>query len=272
MLEVLNLKKYYETAAGTTRAVEDISFVAQEGEFLAIVGPSGAGKSTVLRALAGLSRPTSGLVKYNGREIVAPPREFAVVFQDYARSLYPWFCVEKNVMLPLGNTIRDKSQRRAAAGAALEKVGLSGYGRKRPTQLSGGQQQRVAIARALAYEPSVLIMDEPFASVDAQTRCELEDLVLRLKHESGATVIFVTHDVDEAVYMSDRVLVLSRSPSVIAKEVRIDLPRSRNQIGSKALPQFSAARAAILTSIQQSAQGGPAAGLPQTWLPGLHAA
>jgi NitT/TauT family transport system ATP-binding protein len=256
VLEVSHLRKYYDTSTGVIRAVEDISFTVSDGDFVAIVGPSGAGKSTVLRTLAGLSRPTSGSVTYNGREVLGPPREFAVVFQDYVRSLYPWFTVEKNVSLPLANTIPDRARRRAVVAATLEKVGLPGFGKKHPSQLSGGQQQRVSIARALAYAPEVLIMDEPFASVDAQTRADLQDLVLRLKQETGATVIFVTHDVDEAVYMSDRVVVLSRSPSVVAEEVVIDLPSERDQIGTKALPAFSAARAEILTRIRSPAFAG----------------
>jgi len=250
MLQVRNLKKYYESAGAKTRAVEDISLDVAQGEFVSIVGPSGAGKTTLLRALVGLTRPTEGTITYKGKVIDGPRRDFALVFQDYARSLYPWFTVEKNITLPLVNTIPDAARRRQIASITLEKVGLPGLGRRRPSQLSGGQQQRVAIARALAYAPEVFIMDEPFASVDAQTRADLEDLVLSLKHETGATVILVTHDVDEAVYLSDRVIVLSKSPSVVLEDIGIDLPRERDQITTKALPAFSAARAKVLRLIK----------------------
>jgi NitT/TauT family transport system ATP-binding protein len=256
MLQVQHFKKYYQTPTGTAKAVENISFDVASGEFVAIVGPSGAGKTTLLRGLAGLIPPTSGQIRYNGDSINRTPRDFAVVFQDYSRSLYPWFSVEKNISMPLTNTIADAGLRRAAVARALEAVGLPGFQQKRPAQLSGGQQQRVAIARALAYSPEVLIMDEPFASVDAQTRADLEDLVLKLKRDTGKTVIFVTHDVDEAVYMSDRVIVLSHSPSAVAEEVTIHLPRDRDQISTKALPEFAEARARILTLIRQSS--GPA--------------
>lgn len=257
MLDVRNLKKYYAAPGGVVRAVENVTFKVNQGEFVAIVGPSGAGKSTVLRLLAGLGQATGGEVLYQGQAIDGPPRDFAPVFQDYARSLYPWFSVAKNIQLPLVNKVADKQQRQALAEAALAQVGLPGYGAKRPGQLSGGQQQRVAIARALAYSPKVLIMDEPFASVDAQTRAELEDLMLSLREQTGATVIFVTHDVDEAVYMSDRVLVLSRSPSVLLEDVPIALPRQRDQITTKALPAFSQARSHVLQLIR-NASAGPA--------------
>ncbi len=263
MLEVRNIKKYYATPSGVARAVEDVSFSVARGEFLAIVGGSGAGKTTLLRMLAGLLEPTSGEIRFNGRAVAGPPKAFAVVFQDYARSLYPWFSVHRNVELPLVNLIPDPRKRRARVDDMLERVGLHGHARKRPHQLSGGQQQRVAIARALAYAPDVLIMDEPFASVDAQTRNELEDLMLTLKQDSGMTVVFVTHDVDEAVYMSDRVLVLGRSPSTVATEVGIDLPASRDQISTKALPAFAAARTAILVSIREQAASGRAGSLPR---------
>jgi NitT/TauT family transport system ATP-binding protein len=252
-IKVENLQKHYVTGSGVTRAVEDISFSVSKGEFVAIVGPSGAGKTTLLRTLAGLSPPTGGQILYKEKPVSAPPREFAVVFQDYARSLFPWFSVERNVVLPLVNLVPDAARRREIAAATLAKVGLSGQGGKRPAQLSGGQQQRVAIARALAYAPEVLIMDEPFASIDAQTRADLEDLVLSLRAETQATVIFVTHDVDEAVYMSDRVLVLSRSPSVILEDVRIDLPRPRDQIATKALPAFARARSRVLGLVRNAA-------------------
>ncbi|MGV6871997.1 ABC transporter ATP-binding protein [Pseudochelatococcus sp. B33] len=252
ILEIRHFKKYYESAVGITRAVEDISFTVRRSEFVSIVGPSGAGKTTLLRALAGLIRPTSGSILYEGQEVLAPQQDFAVVFQDYSRSLYPWFSAEKNVLLPLVNKIPDAESRRRIAQQTLEKVGLGDLGKKKPPQLSGGQQQRVAIARALAFAPKVLIMDEPFASVDAQTRADLEDLVLWLKAEHDTTILFVTHDVDEAVYMSNRVIVMTKSPSVVADDIAIQLPKERDQIATKALPEFASARAAILTLVRNA--------------------
>ncbi|SDV50690.1 ABC transporter ATP-binding protein [Chitinasiproducens palmae] len=253
MLQINHLNKSYATEHGLVHAVGDVSFGVARGEFLAIVGSSGAGKTTLLRMLAGLLAPSAGQIVFDGQPVTAPPRAFAVVFQDYARSLFPWFSVQRNVELPLVNLIADRGERLARVEQMLGRVGLADHSRKRPAQLSGGQQQRVAIARALACQPEVLIMDEPFASVDAQTRNELEDLMLSIKQEAGTTVLFVTHDVDEAVYLGDRVLVLSRSPSTVAREVIVDLPAGRDQITTKALPAFAAARAAVLSSIVEQA-------------------
>ncbi|THT98812.1 ABC transporter ATP-binding protein [Lampropedia puyangensis] len=254
ILEARHLRKVYSSAGGEITAVGDVNFSVAPGELLAIVGPSGAGKSTVLRMLTGLLAATGGQVLYRGHPVEGTPLDFALVFQDYARSLFPWFNIEKNVQLPLVNKVRDATERQRITERVLAQVGLPGMGRKRPTELSGGQQQRVAIARALAYAPTVLIMDEPFASVDAQTRAELEDLVLTLRAQSGATVLLVTHDVDEAVYMADRVIVLSRAPSVVLDSVTIELPRERDQINTKSLPAFALARARILSLIQQSSR------------------
>lgn len=250
MIRISHLSKRYQTAHGVTEAIRDISFDVAQGEFVSVVGPSGAGKSTLLKALAGLHQPSSGAVQYQGKAIAGPQKDFAVVFQDYARSLYPWLTLERNITLPLDNLIGSAKERSRIATDLLARVGLAGMGKKRPSHISGGQQQRVAIARALAYSPKVLIMDEPFASVDAQTRAELEDLVLQLKRETEATVILVTHDIDEATYMSDRIVVLSRAPSVVLKEVVVNLPPLRDQISTKSLPRFSSVRAEVLQSIR----------------------
>ena len=187
--------------------------------------------------------------------MTGPPREFAVVFQDYARSLLPWYSVAKNVELPLKAARVDAATRAARVSEALEAVGLAGDGAKHPWQLSGGMQQRVAIARAIAYRPKVLIMDEPFASVDAQTRADLEDLLLRVQRETGMTVVFVTHDVDESVYLSNRVAIVTRSPSRIAEIVDIDLPRDRDQVTTKELPEFGQLRGYIFRRIRAMVQG-----------------
>ncbi|RLV57007.1 ABC transporter ATP-binding protein [Aeromicrobium phragmitis] len=250
MLIVTELEKTYPTKKGGFTAVRDMSFTVQEGELFSIVGPSGAGKTTLLRCIAGLDRPTSGGVYFQGREVDGPPEDFAIVFQDYARSLLPWATVGTNVELPLmkkGNTAAERNRR---VTTALAEVGLSDAVDKKPFQLSGGMQQRVAIARAIAYRPKVLIMDEPFASVDAQTRADLEDLVLRVKEETGTTILFVTHDVDESVYLSNRVAMVTRSPSRIAEVVDIDLPFPRDQIATKSLPEFARLRAHVFGGIR----------------------
>jgi len=218
-------------------------------EFVSVVGPSGTGKTTLLRCIAGLERPTSGAVLIDGKAIDGPPPKLALVFQEYGRSLFPWLRVVSNVMLPLRNSsVLDKVARRARAEAALSAVGLGDALELYPWQLSGGMQQRVAIARALASEPEVLLMDEPFASVDADTRSTLEDLVLRLKREYAMTVILVTHDVDEAVYMANRVAVVRGKPASIQEALAIDLPSLRDQVTTKALPEFIKLRTHVLRS------------------------
>jgi len=250
MLRVTNLSKTYGEGRNAFQALGDISVEIGRNEFFTIVGPSGAGKTTLLRCLAGLQAPTSGSVEFEGRVVDGVPREFAVVLQDYSRSLFPWFTVERNVALPLRAAGVPAAEARTRVAEALEQVGLTAAARKHPWQLSGGMQQRVAIARAIAYRPAVLIMDEPFASVDAQTRADLEDLLLQIRRESEMTLVFVTHDVDESVYLSDRVAVISKSPSRITKVVDIDLPATRDQISTKELPRFSALRSQIFAEIR----------------------
>jgi NitT/TauT family transport system ATP-binding protein len=190
-------------------ALRGLSLRVEAGGLVSIVGPSGCGKSTLLRCVAGLQRPAGGRVLLDGRPVEGVPDHLAVVFQDYSRSLYPWLTVRDNVALPLRRRGMARPQRRAAALEALESVGLADAGGKHPWQLSGGMQQRVSIARALAYRPRLLLMDEPFGSVDAQTREDLEDLLLAIRGAGGMTILFVTHDIDESVYVGDRVVVLA---------------------------------------------------------------
>lgn len=233
-----------------TEVLKGISLDVYDQEFLTIVGPSGAGKTTLLRILAGLLEPTSGHILLDGKEIDGPPREIALVFQDYSRSLYPWMSVEKNIGLPLKAHGVDSAEIAGRVDSCLKSVGLEGVGEKYPWQLSGGMQQRVAIARAIAYRPEVMVLDEPFASVDAQTRNDLEDLLLQVKEEMNSTFVFVTHDVDESVYLSDRVAILSKTPSRIERVIDINLPKERNQLETRALPQFSELRAEIFGTIR----------------------
>ncbi|HLT61740.1 MAG TPA: ABC transporter ATP-binding protein, partial [Microlunatus sp.] len=198
MLIVDHISKAY---AGGPPVVADYTFEVADGEFFTVVGPSGAGKTTALRCLSGLMPVSSGSIIFDDVPVTRPLREIAVVFQDYARSLFPWYSVARNVELPLRASGVGRAEARARVLEALDSVGLAGDAGKHPWQLSGGMQQRVAIARAIAYRPRLLIMDEPFASVDAQTRADLEDLLLRVRQETRMTVLFVTHDVDEAVYL-----------------------------------------------------------------------
>jgi NitT/TauT family transport system ATP-binding protein len=251
MLRVEHLKKTYGEGDSAVEAVADLDFTVAEREFVCIVGPSGAGKTTLLKCMSGLLEPTGGRVLLHDRPIEGPPEQMAVVFQDYSRSLFPWLSVRQNVAFPLKRKQPDKRERARSVEEALHTVGLGGFLDHYPWQLSGGMQQRVAIARALAYQPEILLMDEPFASVDAQTRGDLEDMVLEVRHRYGVTIVFVTHDVDEAVYLGDRVLVLTPPPTRVQEAVEIPLPRPRDQLATKELPEFTHLRGHVYRSIKR---------------------
>ena len=256
LLEVDHLKKVYESSTGTVEAIRDISFSMRRGELVCIVGPSGCGKTTLLKCIAGLLRSTEGTVELDGKKVAGPPPNMALVFQEYGRSLYPWLTVRANVELPLKHKKLTRQQRDQLIDDALEAVGLEHAAKSYPWQLSGGMQQRVAIARAVAYQPEVLIMDEPFAAVDAQTRADLEDLVLNVRHEYGVTVLFVTHDIDESVYMGDRVVILTGRPARVQEVLEVDLPRPRDQVETKELPEFAHLRAHVYRAIKGGAESG----------------
>ena len=251
MLEITHLAKTYGTGEKATVALEDVSFMVEDGEFVCVVGPSGCGKTTLLKCVAGLLRPTRGDTVLRGKRVTEPPEEMALVFQEYGRSLMPWSSVRNNVLLPLRHKPLSRGERAALVEDALESVGLTRFIDHYPWQLSGGMQQRVAIARALAYQPSILLMDEPFASVDAQTRGELEDLVLQVREEYGITILFVTHDIDESVYLADRVVVLTHSPTEVKEIVPVDLARPRDQITTKELPEFVQLRGHVYRLIKR---------------------
>ena len=254
MLSIKHLGKTYGEGERATRAIGDVSFELAEREFVCVVGPSGCGKTTLLKCMSGLLDPTEGEVELKGRKVTEPPEEMALVFQEYSRSLLPWLSVRGNVVMPLRHKKLDKSKRDELVEEAVEAVGLSDFIDRYPWQLSGGMQQRVAIARALAYQPEILLMDEPFASVDAQTRGDLEDLILSVRDRYEMTILFVTHDIDESVYLSDRIVVLSPSPTEVREILDVDLPRPRDQLETKELPEFAHQRAHVYRLIKRAAE------------------
>ncbi|RMI46041.1 ABC transporter ATP-binding protein [Streptomyces triticirhizae] len=248
MLEVSHLRKVYGPDPTAAPAVADLDFTVADQEFVCVLGSSGCGKTTMLRCLSGLIPFTSGEITLRGKPVTGPPEDMAFVFQDYSRSLLPWMTVRRNIAFPLRYKGVDRRAANEATEEALDAVGLAGRGDRYPWQLSGGMQQRVAIARALAYRPSILLMDEPFASVDAQTRSGLEDLLLSVKQRYGITVLFVTHDIDEAIYLGDRVLVL-RPPATVGHAVTVNLPRPRDQVLTKQEPEFARLRGELFAAI-----------------------
>jgi NitT/TauT family transport system ATP-binding protein len=251
LLEIRNVAKTYGTGAKATHAIADVSFAVDDREFVCVVGPSGCGKTTLLKCVGGLLRPSRGEVLLRGKRVTSPPEEMALVFQEYGRSLMPWASVRNNVLLPLRHKHLGRNERKALVEEALDAVGLTRFIDHYPWQLSGGMQQRVAIARALAYQPSILLMDEPFASVDAQTRGDLEDLVLRVREKFAVTILFVTHDIDESVYLSDRVIVLTHAPTEVKEMIDVDLPFPRDQIATKELPEFTHLRGHVYRLIKR---------------------
>jgi NitT/TauT family transport system ATP-binding protein len=251
-LAVRDLRKTYGADADAKPVLDGLTFDVGDGELVCVIGPSGAGKTTLLKCLCGLLPASAGEAIVNGVRVDGPPPGLALVFQEYTRSLLPWLTVERNVALPLAAHGVPKAERRSRVEDALAHVGLADAARKHPWQLSGGMQQRVAIARALAYRPEVLVMDEPFASVDAQTRFDLEDLTLRVRAEYGVTIVFVTHDIDEAVYLADRVVVLSKAPCRVMEVLDIGLPSARSQAATRALPRFADLRTQLFERIKQA--------------------
>ena len=250
VIELLEIEKTYTTNGRDLTVFNNFSYKIQDGSFLSIVGPSGCGKSTLLKLISGLETPTKGWVLFNGREIDGPPKGMIYVFQQYTKSIFPWRTVIQNVAFGL------TSHRKMGKKEALEKcreyielVGLKGYEDYFPSQLSGGMQQRVAIARALICEPKVLLMDEPFSAVDAMTRAILQELLLKIWDRIPITILFVTHDVEEAVFLSNRILSLGRAPASIKEDVAVDLAYPRDQIETRGDPRFTAIRQRLFSSI-----------------------
>jgi NitT/TauT family transport system ATP-binding protein len=230
--------------------LEDISLVVEPGEFLSVVGASGSGKTTLLRLIAGLYLPTQGQVLLNGQPITGPSRDVAIVFQDYGRALLPWRTAAGNVSLALEATGVAKAARPDRIAACLAKVGLAAHADKYPSQLSGGMQQRLQIARALAQGGSILLMDEPFGALDALTRQTLQDEVLRLAAETRATVVFITHDLEEALYLGDRVIALGSNPGRIERRSDVPLERPRSQLSTREHPTFLSLRRDLFSFIE----------------------
>ena len=218
--------------------VDDINLEVASGEFVCVIGPSGSGKTTLLRLASGLALPTSGQISVGGRTVSGPDRSTAVVFQDYTRALLPWRDAIGNVALAMEGTGIPKQEAREGIADLLKRVGLSGHEDKYPQQLSGGMQQRLQIARCLAQEPSVLLMDEPFGALDALTRQGLQDEILRLVAERQTTVVFITHDLEEAIYLGDSVVLLHANPGRVAKVVNVTIPKPRDQLATREHPEF----------------------------------
>ena len=248
MLRIESLAKSY----GDNPAIADVGFEVTEREFVCVVGPSGCGKTTLQKCMSALLAPTSGRVLLHDSPVLQPPEEMALVFQEYSRSLMPWLSVRSNVELPLRHKKAGKPERARLVEQAVEAVGLERNLDRYPWQLSGGMQQRVAIARALAYQPQILLMDEPFASVDAQTRADLEDLILQVRERYDVTIVFVTHGIDESVYLSDRIVVLTPSPTTDREIIQVDLPKPRDQVETKELPEFAHLRAHVYRLIKRA--------------------
>jgi len=230
-VRVDGVDKEYDTTEGSIQALEDVSFEVHDGEFVCIVGPSGCGKTTLFRIIAGLEEPTAGVVFLNGERVEEPNTDLGIVFQEY--HLFPWRTVAGNVRFGLERQDLSEHDRGARVQHLIDLVGLEGFADSYPKELSGGMKQRVGIARALAVDPTLLLMDEPFGAVDAQTREMLQGELLDVRAETGKTVLFITHDVEEAVKLADRIVVMAKEPGRVRETVEVDLdrPRARSDEG-----------------------------------------
>jgi nitrate/nitrite transport system ATP-binding protein len=236
----------FTTKAGAFTAIRDINLNVEKGEFVSLIGHSGCGKSTLLNVVAGLVKPSRGVVFLEGEPIDRPGPDRAVIFQDH--SLLPWLTVEENVRLAVDKTMQgSRSERRDWVMHNLELVHMAHSAAKRPAELSGGMKQRVGIARAIAMKPRLLLMDEPFGALDALTRASLQDTVMAIQARLQNTVLMITHDVDEAVLLSDRVVMMTNGPAAtIGEDLRVDLPRPRSRIEASDVPAYQEARHAVM--------------------------
>jgi NitT/TauT family transport system ATP-binding protein len=262
VLEVKGLHKVYDAHGRRVEAIADITFGVGPGELVCVVGPSGCGKTTLLRCLAGLLAPTDGDLRVDGHPVTGPPPGLAVVFQEYGRSLFPWLRVRENVALPLRSQRLSRAHRNRLVDEALAAVGLTDAHGAYPWQLSGGMQQRVAIARALSFAPSILLMDEPFGALDEMTRERLNLELLRIWQQTGTTIVFVTHSIPEAVFLSTHVAVMSARPGRIVDRIDIDLARPRDELTREHKSYFE-----HITRVRESLRRGererPVVGAPE---------
>ena len=248
-LEVSSLYKQFETSKGTIKVLENLNLHIDQGEFVCVVGASGSGKSTLLRLVAGLDRPTSGRIEVDADAVVGPGADRGMVFQDY--TLYPWMSVQKNVEFGLKLQGIDQKTRREQASYYLETVGLAQFAQSLPKQLSGGMKQRVAIARALTSQPKILLMDEPFGALDVQTKENMQQFLLDLWDQTGTSILMITHDVREAVFLSQRIYVMTARPGTVKREIEVALGRSRTQ-KTRELPQFKDYQDAVMAELTTS--------------------
>ncbi|KQV41306.1 ABC transporter [Rhizobium sp. Root1204] len=239
------------TLAGRS-ILENLSLGLDEGEIVCVVGPSGSGKTTLLRLLGGLLKPSAGKVLLGGAEMRKPRQDVAIVFQDYSKALLPWRDAAYNVALAMEAMGTPRSERPAKIRKLLEMMGLGDHASKFPNQMSGGMQQRLQIARCLAQEPKVLLMDEPFGALDAMTRQALQDEVLAISKQMGTTVFFVTHDLEEAIYLGDRIVGLLPNPGRVGEIFQVNLPRPRNQLSTREDPEFLRLRRALFDFIERA--------------------
>jgi NitT/TauT family transport system ATP-binding protein len=259
IIEVKGLGKVFFVNGNALTVFQNLSCSIDKGSFLSIVGPSGCGKSTLLKLISGLEVPTKGEVVFNGKPIDGPAKGMIYVFQQYTKSIFPWRSVIQNVEFGLNSFKRlSRQEARARCLEYIRLVGLDGYENYHPYQLSGGMQQRVCIARALICEPDVLLMDEPFSAVDALTRAILQELILKIWEALPVTILFVTHDVEEAVFLSNRIISLSKTPAVIREDMGIDLPYPRDQIRTREDERFTGFRHRLFSSIFAQEKGGEA--------------
>jgi NitT/TauT family transport system ATP-binding protein len=249
-LSVRGICVSFGAAADRRVILAEIGFEVADGEFLCVVGPSGCGKTTLLRALAGLIPPSSGEILFQGQAVRGPSRDRAIIFQDYTKALLPWRTVAGNIALSLEACGVKEPERTRRVAVLLEKMGLQHAARQFPGQLSGGMQQRVQIARCLAQQPKLLLMDEPFGALDALTRQALQDEVARLAAEQRMSVVFITHDLEEAIYLGDRVIALASSPGRIAESIEVGIPRPRHQLETREDRRFLAHRHRLFGLLQ----------------------
>ena len=250
-LQVRDLSKIYEDNGRAVVALEGVNLEVKESEFVMIVGPSGCGKTSLINIIGGLDEASSGEVLLDGKAVSGPGADRGMVFQGY--SLFPWLSVQKNVEFGLKMKKVSAAERAEHAKKYIRLVGLEGFEDALPRQLSGGMKQRVAIARTLANEPEVLLMDEPFGALDAQTRVVMQELLADISRRTGTTILFITHDIDEAVLLGERIYVMSRRPGTVRDAITVDIPGERNH-NSLILPEFLETKKKIMDMLWQESQ------------------